>query len=141
MAALATKFVEQRGSRRVPLTGRVYYTYSDGTGVHASAGCWRDISRRGACLRLGRYLTPGRFLLLELPKQEGGQGQSIQVKACVAWCQPLKGSSHFLAGVQLYRSEPEVTETVNGMLKAATDNGDNDMSDIASSFRLDWRTL
>jgi len=119
MTALAKPFVDQRSSNRAPLAGRVYYRYRDRTDMHASAGCWRDISRRGACIRLGRYLAPGRFLMLETPPSGFDLAPDIQLKGRVVWCRPIEGSSRFLAGLQIYRSEPETVEGLNNLLKEA----------------------
>lgn len=120
MAALARRFVEQRGSNRAPLTGRVYYEYHDQAGVHTSAGCWRDVSRDGVCVRLGRYIAPNRFLLLETaPATGSSSAPKTQFKGRVAWCTPIENSSHFLAGIRVYRSEPEVARTIDGLAKSA----------------------
>ena len=106
MAALATILTERRNSARSPLRGKVSYQYGAGdTGVAA----WQDISLRGSRIRLGRYLPPGKHILLK--------GDTLpDLKCRVVWCLPRDGSLYFEAGLRIYHTDIEVVRA----LEAAT---------------------
>lgn len=67
---------------------------------------WCSVGRDGACIRMGRYLRPGRHVLLidysagELPAEFSGG---------IVWCRPGADGRSYIAGVYLFddgRSRP-----------------------------------
>lgn len=105
MAALAKILAERRVSRRSPLTGRVSYQYGVGeTGTAA----WQDISLHGSRIRLGRYLPPGKHILL--------QGEPLpELKGRVVWCLPREGSRYFEAGLRIYHTDLDVIHALEAI--------------------------
>ena len=107
MAALAKSVAERRVSRRVPLTGHVSFQYGvSETGIAA----WRDVSLHGSRIRLGRYLTPGKHILL--------RSESLpDLKCRVVWCLPRDGSRHFDAGLRIYHTDLEVVRALEAIVE------------------------
>ncbi len=97
-----TVCTEQHSRRysRSPLVGKVRYQYGSG---EFGMGEWRDVCRAGAGLRLGRYLRPGRRLLITFE----AEGVSAEVKAQVVWCRPRSGEATFEAGIRIYHDVVE----------------------------------
>ncbi len=89
--------------RRTQLGGSLQYTTGCG---EAGQATWLNISRTGAGLLLGRYLRPGRTLLLELAATE--TDCTVLVPAEVAWCVPQLGKPSFKTGLRIHRDDPEV---------------------------------
>ncbi|MCC6143977.1 MAG: PilZ domain-containing protein [Candidatus Hydrogenedentes bacterium] len=85
---------------RTPLNGSFRYVTAQGE----STGLWRNISRVGACVELGRYLMPGRSVRLLLNPTEL---DAVEVEAQVVWCRQVPGRLCFEAGVRIYRRQPE----------------------------------
>jgi hypothetical protein len=76
----------------------VSYQYGAGeTGVAA----WQDISLHGSRIRLGRYLPPGKHILLQ-------GGPLPELKCRVVWCLPREGSQYFEAGLRIYHTDLDV---------------------------------
>ena len=80
---------------RERLEGLVFYAY--GENGHGAAE-WEDVSRTGASVRLGRYLSPGRELRLRFDSPLEG-GESHEIAARVTWCRRVPGSVEFRAGL------------------------------------------
>lgn len=60
---------------------------------------WCSFGRDGACIRMGRYLRPGRHVLLidrtagEVPAEFSGR---------IVWCRPGADGRSYIAGVYLF---------------------------------------
>jgi len=68
---------------------------------------WRNVSRTGAALELGRYLRPGREITLEF-NSPLALSRPLRVRARVVWCRPEASGIAFTAGVAIYRDTPEL---------------------------------
>ncbi|HIJ66101.1 MAG TPA: PilZ domain-containing protein [Candidatus Hydrogenedentes bacterium] len=92
---------EQRRGARVPWNGGVVYESGPGD---KSLGSWRDISYSGASVSLGRYLRPGRYVMLvsDFPFVASG---AVELKARVVWCRPTGRDCRFLAGLRIFHDE------------------------------------
>lgn len=109
MSALARVIPERRTSPRTALSGNVPYQY--GTKERCAAK-WLDIGLKGARIRLGRYIAPGKHLLL-LPSP------CAELKARVVWCLPREGSQYFEAGLRIYPSEHDAFRIVESLFAEA----------------------
>lgn len=89
--------------QRMNVQGKLLYRYN---GDESGAAHWQDVSRVGAKLRLGRYLRPGRNLVLEFASPLVEEGQ-VQLPARVIWCRLMAEGADFVAGVQIRRERPE----------------------------------
>jgi hypothetical protein len=99
---------------RVPLTGPIGYRYGVGDEGRAE---YANVSQTGLGLRLGRYLRPGRRVLLTLDAGPGAEeGPGTELKAQVAWCRPGKDAHVFDAGVRVFHDEPDSAATMRGLL-------------------------
>ena len=107
--------IDQRRFVRVPLTGRIGYRY--GPSDTGRAECI-NVSPLGMQLRLGRYLRPGRRVLVTAGQGSGGDGDGpgIEFKAQVAWCRPSKGSHVFDAGLRVFHDEPDSVTAIYSLL-------------------------
>lgn len=90
---------------RTPLQGAVRYVYGDPE--EAGVARWREVSRTGARVLLGRYLRPGRWLALSFDSPLAANAP-LTVRARVAWCKPLESGVEFEAGLQILRETPEM---------------------------------
>jgi len=88
---------------RSEVGGTVSYTVSRG---ESGSAVWRDISRTGARLRLGRYVRPGRVVVLDFPAPQFGCGQ-YRLQARVVWCRQVQDGADFELGLLVVRDEPE----------------------------------
>ena len=86
MVGVAT---DTRREERLPFAERVTYRYG---GRHDASAVWRNVSRSGGRLYLGRYLRPGKSLLLTF-------GAATQFSAMVVWCRRVGNSADFEAGL------------------------------------------
>ncbi len=105
-----TTMNDQRRFARVPFTGAVTYRYEpecDGTAMCA------DVSRGGMCLHLGRYLRPGKHVMLDAVALDG---EPLELKAHVAWCRAIPGSHTFATGVRVYHDEPQSMSAMTAMV-------------------------
>lgn len=105
----------QRRDGRVALEGRVAYRYGS---TESGVGRWADISERGGCLTMGRYLRPGTYLMVK-PTEASRTAQNDELKARVVWCRCVAGSSEFAAGIRIFLDEPSAWQTVEGLLLRA----------------------
>ena len=92
---------EQRDTDRCPWAGGLTYQY--GPHDKGTAFC-RNISRNGAGIVLGRYLKPGRYVLLTADSPFSGPAP-IELKARIMWCRPTGNNSRFNAGVLVYEDD------------------------------------
>jgi len=90
--------------RRTALSGAVTYSYDPD---ESGRGRWINVSRVGACIRLGRYLRPGRDLRLRFPSPLEASEAPVEVQGRVSWCRQVPGAPEFTAGVRLLREDPE----------------------------------
>lgn len=90
---------------RTPLGGRVLYQQEDPR--DAGVARWRDVSRTGARIGIGRYLRPGRWITLafDAPLVQGAQ---LEARARVVWCRPAEDGLTFEAGLCILREMPEM---------------------------------
>jgi len=110
MSALARVIPERRTSPRTPLSGKVACQYDSKEQCLAE---WRDIGLKGARIRLGRYIAPGKHLLL-LP------APGSELKARVVWCLPREGSQYFEAGLRIYPSEHDAFRIIESLFAKAS---------------------
>lgn len=87
---------EQRRSSRAMSSARVSYSYGHGAG---GDGVCRNVGRGGLCLRIGRYLRPGRRLLMTI--------RGAELMGRVMWCRADGESHHFLIGIKVFPDEEE----------------------------------
>ena len=103
---------DQRRFFRVPYAGVVRYWYApdeDGT-----AKCC-DVGQGGVCLSLGRYLRPGRRVMLSVSGPEAST-TGAEFKGEVVWCRPAATPCIFLAGVRVWHDDPETPDTLASMV-------------------------
>ena len=87
---------------RSPMTGGVAYLYDRG---EIGGATWRDVSAEGASIRMGRYLRPGRAVVLRFPSPALPE-EILEIPARIVWCRPAPGSLYFAAGLQIRREAP-----------------------------------
>jgi len=110
--------MDERLFVRVPYTTQV--TYSD-DGGHEGGATSDDISRGGVSLRMGRYLRPGRFVLITIGGPDGAS--PIELKTRVAWCRPDKGEHVFRTGLRVFYDEPDTMEQMSRLMYEAVLRG------------------
>lgn len=105
---------EQRRESRLPLEGPLRYRYGSG---EDGAAQWRTVCVRGASIGLGRYLSPGRRILLvaDIP----WAGVPAEFKARVVWCRPEGQDHHFEAGIAIYNDEAETARVLSMLVAQA----------------------
>jgi len=86
MVGVAT---DTRHEERLPFAERVTYRYGE---RYAGSALWHNVSRSGGRIHLGRYLRPGRSLLLSF-------GPTTLFTAMVVWCRRAGNSADFEAGL------------------------------------------
>lgn len=101
ISGLAIASEDQRTSQRVVALGTLIYQVSREDKGWAR---WCSVSRDGACIHLGRYLRPGKYVML---RTNGAHATNVEFKARVVWCRPVAGGVHFVAGLKIYRDSPE----------------------------------
>ena len=91
MTALGTATTEERRHSRFPLWGQFSYRYDqDESGL----GRWCSVGHDGACIEVGRYLRPGRHLLLSSNDED--------ISCRVVWCRPTHESKRFVVGLSIF---------------------------------------
>jgi len=105
---------DQRRFVRVDVTGNLEYRHAPN-----ESGCavLHDIGRGGLGLRLGRYLSPGRRVMVTLEETE--PGHPVELKAVVAWCRPTGDGRTYLAGLRLFYDESSTFTVVSRLLRRA----------------------
>ncbi|MBI4559241.1 MAG: PilZ domain-containing protein [Candidatus Hydrogenedentes bacterium] len=103
---------DQRIFARVPYSAGVTYRYGvNEGGIAASA----NLGRGGACLTLGRYLRPGRYVMLSF-EAAPADNEPVELKAQVMWCRPTNDAKRFEAGVRIFHDEPDVNVALSELL-------------------------
>jgi hypothetical protein len=75
-------------------------------------------------MSLGRYLTPGRKVLVRVFSVRN-PNEAAELKGRIAWCRPTEQPERFLAGVEIFYDAPEVSEDLSRlMLEAALAHAD-----------------
>ncbi len=91
--------IDQRRAVRKPRSGAVIYASG---GDVSGLATWCDESAGGASIRLGRYLRPGRPVVLRYQSSVGDNGTE-ESQGRVVWCRPLGGDGcTFAAGVEFH---------------------------------------
>ncbi len=115
MATSGTRIQDdERTFVRVQFETSVHCASDDG---HVGAGVTADVSRGGLSLHLGRYLRPGRFVLLRV--NEPTAAEPLEVKGEIAWCRPEGPAGAFRTGIRVIHDEPEAFEGLSRLVHAA----------------------
>ena len=96
--ALTIPHVDERRSRRAPFHGEFEYRYD---GNQSGKAEWRSVGREGACIRIGRYLSPGRRMTVDC--------RGLELEARIIWCRATAGGDHFVAGLQIVNGGAEAS--------------------------------
>ena len=96
--ALTVPNVDERRSRRAPFHGEFEYRYD---GDRSGKAKWCSVGREGACIRIGRYLSPGKRMTLDC--------QGLELDARVIWCRATAGGDQFVAGLQIVNGGAEAS--------------------------------
>lgn len=103
---------QRRRFARVPLAGTVHYLCAPNEG---GVGSWQDVGQGGACVRLSRYLRPGRLVLLSV-KLGSNNGAYAELKGRVAWSRRCGENGSTVAGLRLFDDVPEAELTLSGLI-------------------------
>jgi len=109
---------DQRRSARASYSGKATYRYARDDGGSATVV---NLCPSGACLALGRYLRPGRFMLLAL-EADSSPRTTIELKTQVVWCRPTKNIGVFLTGVRILHDELDTEVTISELLSRTPEN-------------------
>ena len=106
----------QSRESRERLDGRLEYA----CGEPNSAGFadWRNVSRTGGSVRLGRYLRPGREIAVWFESPLAAE-QMVRVRARIQWCRPSGTPGAFTAGLAIIRDTPEQALAYAALSQAA----------------------
>jgi hypothetical protein len=102
-SGVAITTVDQRTSERCTAFGTL--SYQDAPDDRGWAR-WCSVSRDGACIHLGRYLRPGKHIMLR-SHQTSPEVPTSEFKARVVWCRPIAAGAHFVAGLRIFHDHPE----------------------------------
>ncbi len=118
MATSASTMITRNNRRdsRVTLSGTVKYSYSGGES--GTATCC-DVSGGGMRVVLGRYLRPGRHLMVQVP-HGANKKRHAELKAEIAWCSPTEEPHEFIAGLRVLHDEPEAAHTLAALAVGGT---------------------
>ncbi len=106
---------DQRETERFPHTGSLEYRYGlSDTGI----ATWHDVGRDGVCIRLGRYLRPGRSLVLIREEREL-HDEPRELKGRIVWCRPSGDGETYLVGVKVHRSGVELCYAMSSLVREA----------------------
>ena len=86
--AIAVPNINERASFRLPYQGEFEYTCDNTNGT----ACWSSVSHHGACIRMGRYLKPGRLIRISQDNHE--------LIGNVVWYKPTHEDKTFVAGIR-----------------------------------------
>jgi len=106
---------DERRFLRVPFSTRVEYFHGAGA---SGTGCCREVSHRGLSMRLGRYLAPGRKVLVRV-FSVANPVEAAELKGRVAWCRPTAAPDQFLAGIEVFFDAPEAFEDLSRLVLEA----------------------
>ncbi|MBI5093153.1 MAG: PilZ domain-containing protein [Candidatus Hydrogenedentes bacterium] len=129
-----TVALDQRRFTRVPHRGDVSYRYAANDA--ATAVCV-DVSHGGVCLAMGRYLRPGRFVLLAFTTAADSDS-TVELKAQIVWCRPTDEPHVFQAGVNIFHDEPDVSVIMSELLYQALVNGGHIEAGKGRHQRTGW---
>ena len=90
--------VDERRSGRAPYHGEFEYRYD---GNERGKAEWCSVGREGACVRIGRYLRPGRRVRFEF--------HGLDLEARVVWCRATSDGDRFVAGLQIVNGGAEAS--------------------------------
>ena len=123
MSGLTTSPVhDERRAGRVPCSEYLTYRYSSSDGGKASCA---DVSFRGLGIRLGRYLRPGRRVVVCLDALP-----SVELKGRVAWCRPSDEPNLFDAGIRVFHDEPDSVAALSEMSRAHRGHAVDDVEEV-----------
>ena len=97
-SALTIPTTEERSSGRTQFRGQFEYRYDADENGKAQ---WCSVGREGACIRIGRYLSPGKRMRVEC--------QGLELEARVIWCRATVDGDHFVAGLQIINGGAEAS--------------------------------
>ena len=106
---------QRRRFARMPLAGIVKYMCAPNQGGVAT---WHDVGSGGVCIRLYRYLRPGRYVLLSV-KSGTNHGAYAELKGRIAWCRRALDGGSLVAGVRVYDDTPEAESTLAELVRQA----------------------
>ena len=123
--------VQQRRFARMPLAGTVHYICAPNDG---GVGTWQDVGRGGACVKLHRYLRPGRHVILSV-KPGFDHGAYAELKGRVAWSRRCGESGSFVTGLRIFEDAPEAGHTLSELIHEALGQaGLNDRTDARAGW-------
>lgn len=118
MELVAPGAVDQRECERFAHVGVLEYRYGlDEQGLAA----WHDVSRDGVCVQLGRYLRPGRSIVVVRAQREL-HDEPLELKGRVAWCRPAGDDESYLVGIKIHRSGVELCHAMWSLVREALKN-------------------
>jgi len=103
---------DPRRSVRAPYSGNATYRYARNEGGSATLV---NLCPSGACLALGRYLRPGRFILVAL-ETDCSPCRTIELKGQIVWCRPTEDAGAFLMGVRILQDDPDTGVAISDLL-------------------------
>lgn len=86
--ALTQKDERQSGRYRA----RSGFWYRDDAEEEGQAK-WCSVAEQGACICIGRYLQPGRELVIH--------GNGAEIYGRIVWCRPMADRTNYVAGVRV----------------------------------------
>lgn len=117
---LANVAIEEREWERFPFRGKLSYRCALEEG---GAATWCSVGREGACIRMKRYLRPGRHMILSTDAIVAN-GHGAELSARVVWCRPTADGGTFVAGLHIFGDDPEAALALATIVRRA--NGDDD---------------
>ena len=76
--------------------GELEYRYGN---AEQGKAVWCSFGRDGACIRMGRYLRPGRHVLL-IDESDGDAPAEFSGR--IVWCRPGADGRSYIAGIYLF---------------------------------------
>lgn len=101
---------DERRAKRVPYDGRLTYRYSP---VDEGKAVGADVSPQGLRIRLGRYLRPGRRVVLRVDTLS-----DAELKGRVTWCRPANEPNTFDAGIRVFHDAADSAAALSEMIQA-----------------------
>lgn len=86
--SIVTPDINEREEYRLPYQGAFEYTCESDSGVAR----WSSVSHQGACITMGRYLSPGRLIRISQ--------ENHALIGSVVWCKPTRTPNTFVAGIR-----------------------------------------
>ncbi len=115
----------ERRYNRIRIAGPLMYRH--GLSL-AGLAAWNDVSLGGICMTMGRYLKPGRNVVLTFTTFNG-DNTMFELKAQVVWCRAVENSSKFMVGLRVFHDEAEAQCALSRLMRhsPAFDNKDSDV--------------